>query len=79
MGHVVLTSQVTKCAKDRPLEVAVASMGIVGIRQRTVVLVIAIQELAKVLRHETVATTVYKTIGERRCKGLPNLQLHTLL
>lgn len=42
------------------MEVAVASMGTVGIRRRTVVLVIAIQELAKVLRHEAVATTVTK-------------------
>lgn len=54
-------------------------MGTVGIRWRTVVLAIAIQALAKVLRHEAVATTVYKTMGERLCKGLPNLQLHTLL
>lgn len=63
------------------MEVAVATMGTVGIRRRTVVLAIAIQELAKVLRHEAVATTVYKIMGERLCKGLLllNLQLHTLL
>ncbi|KFY73554.1 hypothetical protein V499_06375 [Pseudogymnoascus sp. VKM F-103] len=70
LGTTILEN-VTKCAKDRPLEVAVASMGTVGIRRRTVVLVTAIQELAKVLRHEAVATTVTKqNSGREAMQGI---------